>query len=413
MPKLRLSIRRLLFEGILAFILLQLGVIGTIVLSDTWRRRFRPQGRFPRMLPPEPVHIGSSVVQVYTYGQDLYAEMLSAIKKAKKRIFFETFIWKDDVVGQKFKQELIKAAERGVDVYIIFDTFANLVVPNEFKRFPRYVHVLKYPLISWPIRPFQIRTYARDHRKILVVDSLTAFVGGYNVGEAYATQWRDTHIWINGPAAFELENVFIDFWNQYRTRDLPELGEGEARDWDSRIIIDRNDPQMVIFPVRMTYLEAIDRAQHHIYLTQAYFIPDSVILQMLIKATKRGVDVRILVPELSNHIIADWLSRGLYTRCLKNGIRLFLYRNAMIHAKTCTIDSIWSTVGTTNLDRLSLVGNFEVNAEIYDKEFAQEMEKIFECDLKNARELTLKEWERRSFFNKFGEMVLEPLRPLY
>jgi cardiolipin synthase len=350
---------------------------------------------------------------VYTCGDDLYAAMLHAIQQAQERIVFETFIWKDDPVGQRFKRELQCAAERGVQVYIIFDGFANLVVARRFKRFAPSpnLFVLEYPLLSWPWHPLHLRSYARDHRKVLVVDGHTAFVGGYNIGARYASGWRDTHVRINGPAAWEVENVFIDFWNAHCGRRLPRLADLGMRDWDPRITVYRNDPQMLIFPVRTAYLEAIDRAQHHVYLTHAYFIPDRTILRALLTAAARGVDVRILLPAASNHPLADWLARGYYARCLAGGIRLFLYRGAMVHAKTATIDGVWSTIGTANLDRLSLVGNFEVNVEFYDEILAKQMEDIFLTDSLNVHELTLEEWQHRPLLARFAELLLLPLRP--
>jgi cardiolipin synthase len=270
--------------------------------------------------------------------------------------------------------------------------------------------VLEYPLLSWPWHPLHLRSYARDHRKILVVDGHTAFVGGYNIGARYATEWRDTHVRINGPAAGEVENVFIDFWNAHRGGRLPRLADLGTRDWDPRITVYRNDPQMLIFPIRTVYLEAIDRAQRHIYLTHAYFIPDRTILHALLAAAARGVDVRILLPAASNHPLADWLARGYYTQCLAGGIRLFLYRGVMVHAKTATIDGFWSTIGTANLDRLSLVGNFEVNVEFYDEMLARQMEDIFLKDILNAHELTLEEWQHRPLLARFAELLLLPLR---
>ena len=406
-------LRRLLIQGVLLLFGLQIVVIAVLVAIDTWRKRYRLQGHFPRTMP-EPVAIGHSIVQIYTYGEDLYAAMLQSIRQARKRIFFETFIWKDDSVGQKFKQELQCAADRGVAVYVIYDGFANLVVPKRFKRFKSNISVLRYPLFAWLRRPFYLSGYARDHRKILVVDGQIAFVGGYNVGARYATEWRDTHIKIEGHDAHELESVCIDFWNTYRKRkrSLPVLPELKERDWDPLIVVHRNDPHMLVFPIRNSYLEGINRANKHIYLTHAYFIPDHVILQALLQAAARGVDVRILLPETSNHILADWLARGFYTPCLASGIRFFLYQNAMVHAKTATIDGAWSTIGTANLDRLSMIGNFEVNVEIYDATLAQQMEDIFLQDSTNARELTLKQWKRRSPLHIFAETILSPLRPL-
>lgn len=406
-------LRRILIRGLLVLFGLQFIVVAILVAIDTWRKRYRPQGHFPRT-QPEPIAVGHSVVQIYTYGEDLYKAMLQAIRQARERIFFETYIWKGDQIGQKFKYELQRAADRGVEVYVMYDAFANLVVPHHFKRFKPNIYVLRYPILAWLRQPFYLSGYARDHRKILVVDGNIAFVGGYNVGSRYATEWRDTHIKIEGRDAHELESVCIDFWNTYRKRkrSLPVLPDPRERDWDPLIVVHRNDPHMLVFPIRSSYLEAINRANKHIYLTQAYFIPDRIILQALLQAAARGVDVRILLPATSNHILADWLARGLYTACLVGGIRLLLYQNAMVHAKTATIDGVWSTIGTANLDRLSLLGNFEVNVEIYDVALARQMENIFFQDSTNACELTFTRWKRRSPLKVFAEMILSPLRPL-
>ena len=160
------------------------------------------------------------------------------------------------------------------------------------------------------------------------------------------------------------------------------------------------------------YLEAIDRARTRIWLTHAYFIPDDDLTLALLEAADRGVDVRIIVPANSNHIVADWLSRGFYRLLLRHGVRLLLYENAMVHAKTAVIDDVWSTIGTANLDRLSLIGNYEINAQILDADVAAEMERIFDMDSGNCVELTLGEWEARSVAARAAEAVLAPLRPL-
>lgn len=406
-------LRRLVLHAVLGMFALQIVVIGILIAIDYWRKRYRAQGYFPRSRP-EPVWINHSKVQLYTYGEDLYNAMLEAIRQARKRIFLETFIWKDDCVGLQFKLELERATERGVAVYVMYDAFANLVVPRHFKRFTSSIYVLRYPIFAWLRQPLSMSWYVRDHRKILVVDGQTAFVGGYNIGARYATEWRDTHIGIEGPDARELESICIDFWNTYRRRkrSLPVVNEPRERDWDPMMVIHRNDPHMLVFPIRNSYLEAINRAAKHIYLTHAYFIPDRVILHALLQAAARGVDVRVLLPATSNHIVADWLARGLYAQCLAGGIRLFLYQNAMVHAKTATIDGVWSTIGTANLDRLSMLGNFEVNVEIYNETLATQMEEIFMQDSTNARELTFNRWKRRSPLQVVAEKILLPLRPL-
>jgi len=409
-------LRRVLARSAAAVVAAQCVTIGALIVADARRKQTRPQG-VPARAHPGPVVVGASEVQLYTDGEALYHAMIEAIQGARERILFETYIWKDDVWGARFKEELEQAAARGVAVYITIDGFANLVVPHRFKRFAPApaLHVLEYPLLPWPWQPLYPRSYARDHRKILVVDGQTAFAGGYNIGALYAAEWRDTHLRVTGPQAWEIENVFIDFWNMYRGarlgRTLPELPNRHTRSWDPRIAVHRNSPPLLMYPIRATYLEAIDRAQRHIYLTHAYFIPDRVILRGLLAAAARGVDVRVLLPHTSNHVVADWLARGYYDACLAGGVRLLRY-NAMVHAKTATADGEWSTIGTANMDRLSMVGNFEVNVEVYDRGLARHMEEVFEADAASADELTLEEWRRRPPWAKVAELILWPLRPL-
>lgn len=404
-------VRRLVIGGMLAWLAAVASGVAAMIVADARRHRYLAQGRFPTACPL-PITIGDSTVEVYTHGEDLFTAMLSTIRAARSQILFETYIWKDDALGWRFKHELEQAAARGVEVYIIFDSFANLIVPRRFKRFPPSLHVLEYPIVPWPLHPLHVRSYARDHRKILVVDGETAFTGGYNIGAAYATAWRDTHLRISGPHARELENVFADFWNAHRTGSLPTLPAHRSRTWDPRINVHRNDPQLLIFPIRTAYLEAIDRASHHIYLTHAYFVPDRIILRGLVQAARRGVDVRLLLPARSNHVLSDWLARSRYAHCLSAGITLLLYQDAMMHAKTATIDGIWSTIGTANLDRLSLVGNFEVNVELYDARLAAQMEEIFAGDALQCRAVTLEEWRGRPLLQKLAEAIVIPIRPL-
>jgi cardiolipin synthase len=360
------------------------------------------------------VAIGDGTVTTYTFGQDLYADMLTAIDQAKSQILFETYIWKGDETGERFKRALSAAAGRGVDVYVVYDGFANLVVSPLFKRFGPRLKVLEYPLYNAGWRFFDLRRYGRDHRKILVVDDRVGFVGGYNIGSAYATEWRDTHVRITGPGIFDLKRAFADFWNlnrRPRHGNRPLLLETVA-DWEPRIRVHRNVPRQWMFPIRSMYMEAINRASHHIWMTHAYFIPDDDMVGAIVQAARRGVDVRLLLPATSNHVVADWLSRGFYSELLGAGVRIFRFRGAMVHAKTATIDGSWSTVGTANIDRLSMTGNYEVNVEFIDPAMAAEMERIYRTDLANSEELTAERWAARGLHRKFTELVLAPLRPL-
>ena len=215
---------------------------------------------------------------------------------------------------------------------------------------------------------------------------------------------------------WDLQRGFADFWNLNRRRRLgrserPLLLETSSQ-WEPRVRFHRNIPRLWMFPIRSMYLEAINRATHNIWMTHAYFIPDQDFVDSLVEAARRGVDVRLLLPLKSNHIVADWISRGYFSQLLAAGVRILRYRDAMVHAKTSTIDGNWSTVGTANVDRLSLQGNYEINVEVIDPDLARELEEIFRRDESNCLELTLGEWEARDLHRKFTEMFLGPLRPL-
>jgi cardiolipin synthase len=384
-------------------------------LVDSYRRRGKKPKPFPTT-PPTSVAIGEGTITTYTFGKDLYADMLAAIEGAQRQVLFETYIWKGDEVGERFKAALSAAADRGVEVYCVYDGFANLVVSPRFKRFPASVKVLKYPVYGAGWRFFDLRRYGRDHRKILVVDDKEGYVGGYNIGSAYETEWRDTHVRITGPGVQDLRRAFADFWNLHRRRRLraserPLLVE-TASVWEPHIRLQRNVPRLWMFPIRGMYIEAINRASTNIWMTHAYFIPDQDFVDALTAAARRGVDVRLLVPLKSNHVVADWLSRGYFAQLLEAGVRIFRFKDAMVHAKTSTVDGSWSTVGTANIDRLSLQGNYEINVEVVDAALAKTLEDIYTVDESNCIELTRGEWEARDLHRRFTELVLRPLRPL-
>ncbi len=404
----RFSLVRFLTRAF-AIVLAAQAVTSMILLAIAkQRKRRRPAEGFPHLEQTE-FHVGENALRLYSYGMELYDAMLEAIDGATETIFFETYIWKGDAIGEEFKQHLIRKAREGVAVYVIFDTFGNLVVPRAFKRFPPEVHAMSYSAIRRPWHLLDPRRYALDHRKMLIVDGMTGFIGGYNIGSLYATEWRDTQLRVRGRAAADLAQSFVDFWNRRSSRSI-RMKSHYRRRFDPLISLRGTDALRLTFPIRDMYIEAIDRAEHNILLTNAYFVPDHILLDALKGASQRGVDVQILLPWQSNHVITDWVARGYFTECLRAGIRIFGYQQAMIHAKTCTIDGQWSTVGTANLDRLSSVGNYELNVEVYSDILAAQMEALFACDKTNARELLLEEWNKRGFFAQLSERVLAPLR---
>nr|WP_314316036.1 phospholipase D-like domain-containing protein [Kocuria rhizophila] len=385
-------------------------VVASLAGIDWWKQRGRKQRDAPRP-GTYTAQVQDSELTIYTSGEDVYKDMLEAIDGAERSVHMETFIWKNDEIGQRFLDGMNRAAERGVDVFVIYDGFANLVVPQTFYRFDSKVHVFRMPFLRRPFWKGPLRFSGLNHSKILVVDDEIGFVGGFNIGSMYSRQWRDTHIREVGPAVWGLRNAVATVWNEDREPGTA-IEWVPPKSWDPEVRVNANLPIQIVYPIREMYMNAIDRAQDHIWINTPYFIPDQQVLDTLLDAAARGVDVRIMVPKDSNHILADWVSRGFYGQLLRGGVTILLYAASMIHSKTATIDGEWSTVGTANLDRLSLSFNYETNVEIVDPDFAAQMEKVFLADSEHCEELTSPRWRERHPMARVAEVLLVPLRPL-
>ncbi|MDC4233884.1 phospholipase D-like domain-containing protein [Actinomyces sp. B33] len=389
----------------------QAGAIIAVHAVDRMRKQRVPGGvhGFPA-LPPADTPIGSMDARTYTEGHSLYSDMLAAIEGAEHHVFFETFIWRSDEWGTRFKDALIAAARRGVDVFCVWDGFGVLNQDPRFYRFPDlpHLHLRRFPALRSGLFTFNIRKTGQDHRKILVVDGDVGFIGGYNIGNPFADEWRDTHVRVTGDAVWELENGFVDFWNHFRPRGAPVLPDRGARKWNAAVTAAFNLPERMLYPIRGMYIDAMERATDRILITTAYFIPDREILNALKAAARRGVRIRVLIPEYSNHIMADWVARPYYGELLREGIEIWLYQHAMVHSKTMTVDGVWSTIGTANIDRLSMRGNYEVNMQFHSRRLAERMEEIFDNDLTTSRRYTFAEWESRTLLTRIGEHLLHP-----
>ncbi len=404
-----LSLLRLIGKVILGVLTLQVLTAAVLLVIAALGKRRKHEVSFPHE-PFKEVQVGENVLKLYSYGRELFDAMLEAIDTAQESIYLETYIWKDDAVGQEFQEHLARKAEEGVEVSVIFDSFGNLVVPRSFKSsFHPAIHVLEYRAMRRPWQLLDPRRYSLDHRKLLIVDGTISFIGGYNLGALYATEWRDTHLRLSGPGAAELARAFIGFWNRFCSPN-EQITRQYHHKFDALITVSQNQAMRASFPIRDMYIAAIDEAEQSILLTTAYFVPDHMLLDALKAAVSRGVDVRVLIPWESNHVVADWIAHSYFTYCLQGGIRIFGYRYTMLHAKTCTIDGQWSTVGTCNLDRLSLVGNYEINVAVYSAEFARQMSALFAEDTAERFELTMEQWKSRPWFNKVSERILAPLR---
>jgi cardiolipin synthase len=355
------------------------------------------------------VQVGDNSLQLYRDGFELYSAMLAAIDEAQDCVYMVASIWRDDETGRAFKQHLSQKAAQGIEVYVMCANLGKQKISRAFGSFSAGVHIMRTVPFRRPWHVLDPRRYAPDHRKLLVVDGLLGFVGGYNLGNSYQGILHDTHIRLRGPAAADLAYTFITNWNRFSSPQ-EQIIRRYPRQFDPLINIQANDALRLTFPIRDMYIEAIDRAEQTIMLTNASFVPDHNVLEALTAAIARGVDVRILVPWPSNHIIADNVTCSSFTQCLQAGMRLYLSRQSGLRSKTCTIDGQWSTIGSAHLDLLSSVFNYELNIEIYDVAFAAQMQDLFANDSADAYELTLQKWLSRPWYGKLSERMLTPLR---
>jgi len=357
-------------------------------------------------------------------GPATYAAMFKAIQNAKEHINLESYIFEDDETGRKFSDLLLQKQAEGVQVNVIYDSLGSVHVADAFFQRLRDggIQVVNFN----PLNPLSSREEwgltHRDHRKILIVDGKVAINGGINISEVYSRSpftrkkkvkgqihWRDTDVQIEGPAVAEFQKLFLDTWQKQKGPDLfgrnnyfpvlKEKGTALVR------VVGSTPGETNRIPF-VVYVTAITFAERSIHLTNSYFIPDEQIVKALTDAVGRGVDVKLILPGTTDSTLAFYAQRYHYSELLKSGVKIYEHKTALLHAKTAVIDEVWSTVGSTNLDYLSLLHNDEVNAVVLSREFAVEMEKMFVKDLENSRRITWAEWKKRPLFPKIREWFL-------
>jgi len=363
---------------------------------------------------------GGNSLRLITDGDTCFGEFVRAIKSAKLSINFETYIFNSDDIGWMFAELLVKKAKAGVEVNFMYDAVGCVASSPAIFNYMRAggVEVVKYhPFIPW--RKFWNISF-RDHRKILVVDGRIGYLGGINIGMEYAGErygggnWRDSHLRIEGPAVREIQFFFMENWFRHGgaivdsgKHFLPLREKGRKL-----VMVLSSSSRKNIRPIKESYLSAIKYAQQSIFITNAYFIPDAKVYRSLIRAAKRGVEVIILLPGKSDVNVVRHASRYLYKKYLKSGIRVFEYSPTVLHAKTAVIDGIWSTVGSSNIDRRSFKKNLELNAIVLDQSFGGGMEEVFFRDLEVSVEYRLENWEKRSILNYALEWLCYRFRNL-
>lgn len=353
-------------------------------------------------------------------GPATYAAMFKAIEKAKDHVNLETYIIEDDETGRKFADLLLEKQAAGVQVNIIYDSVGSMKTPAAF--FQRLgeggIQVVEFNSLNPLKTEGKWGLTHRDHRKILIVDGKVAILGGINISEVYSSRpfrrkkkktasihWRDTDLQIEGPAVAEIQKLFLDTWQKQKGAELSEKNQFPALQEKGTALVrvigsTPGETNRIPFVV---YVSAIIFAEHSIHLTNSYFIPDEQIIQGLNDAAERGVDVKIILPGVTDSKLALYAQRYHYSGLLQSGVKVYEHDTSLLHAKTAVIDQVWATVGSTNLDYLSLLSNDEVNAVILSKEFAVEMEKMFARDLADSKQIHWEEWKKRPLLPRLRE----------
>jgi cardiolipin synthase len=377
-------------------------------------------GIFDRHLAVEQAVTGTPLVsgnrvRLLEDGPDTYRAMFVAIAAASDHINMETYILEGDEVGRRFADALIAKQREGVQVNLIYDGVGTLGTPEEFFQRLRDsgIRTLQFNPVNPATATAGWEVNQRDHRKLLIVDGRTVFLGGINISSVYSggssrraskagphdeQPWRDTDLQIDGPVVAEFQKLFLATWLAQKGEPLaprnffPTL-QAQGKEVVRAIGSSPDDEFSLIY---VTLLSAIGSAETEVWLTNAYFVPDPQLLAALKAAAARGVDVRLVLPGRTDSALVFHAGRSYYDQMLQDGVIIFERRDALMHSKTAVIDGVWSTVGSTNFDWRSFLHNQEVNAVVLGTEFGDRMRASFEDDVAKSEQITLEQWRQRS-----------------
>jgi len=347
---------------------------------------------------------GSDNIQLFCEGDTLFDSMLDAISTAKHTIRMESYIFADDQTGQMFAKALCKQAEAGVHVRLLVDAVGSLFqfyrsLETMFTQAGVEVHHFH----RWQWRK-PLRYNRRDHRKLLVIDSQVAYLGGFNIHQQSSQRvfgplrWRDTHVSFHGVLAHQAAELFDYFWLGHRHK-LPK------EDPRASSVLVTNQTRSCRRRMSCIYNDALNNAKQSICLTTPYFVPDHRTQKVLLSAAKRGVAVRILLPQRSDVRLAGWAANAVYARLLDAGIRIFEYRPRMLHAKVVIVDGSWATVGTANMDYRSLFLNYEIIMVSRDALLNEQLQQQFETDMEEVIEIHARRWQQRPWVYRLAELI--------
>jgi len=401
------------------------------------RRRGHPHGSGgdrPRLTPAErgvlrlaerlsdTDPVGGNRVEVVSSNQEAARRIADGIASAKKSVWAEYYMVKNDPTGKAFLALLDRRARDGLDVRLLYDAVGSWGIEGAGLEAIRAAggHVE----VFLPINPLRRRwaVHLRNHRKILVLDGEVAMTGGMNVGDEYSGRrgrrgrvaaWRDTLLVLDGPAAGALAEVFAEDWSfateSEEILDVPRETPGEN---GSLVAVLPSGPDQEANAARLAYFAGITSAVSRCWIASPYFIPDGPTNRALVTAALRGVDVRVLLPEKNDVTLIGPAGRSYYTALVRAGARIFEYRPAMLHSKLMTIDRRWCLIGSANVDVRSFWLNFEISALVFDPSFAAVVDAQFEKDVADSREITLEILAGRGFWEALGEGVARLMSPL-
>lgn len=353
-------------------------------------------------------------------GDQFFRALAERIDRACDHVHIEFYIWRNDPRGREMLSHLVAAARRGVEVRVLLDRvgcirlrrshFAPLVAAGGKFAWFRTAH------------PFRNRwTFSlRNHRKLQIIDGRHCFVGGMNMGREYAGEdpaigpWRDLQIEMTGSAARKFQMIFADDWFFATEEKLLDRRYYPAPENPQRLVVQpmTDGPDGVDDPIQMSIVLMLQTAQQRVWLTAGYFAPKEPLLTALQLAAARGVDVRMLISEKSDHPMLVNVGRSYYEELLRYGVKIYEYEAGINHAKVALIDEDWLMVGSANFDVRSMRLNFELNALVRDRARASDLERVLSGDFGRSTEIVLEQFSRRSRMQRLKESLVRPLSPL-
>ena len=337
-------------------------------------------------------------------GEAIFSTLFQEIEKARAYILVSFFILRGDDTGSLLKDKLLKKAEEGVKVYVLYDRLGSLRLPNRHVREMRDAGVEIYPFTSTPRRGVfsQLQVNFRNHRKIVVVDGETGFVGGSNIGVEYYGKkghWRETHLCLKGPAVKGLQLTFLEDFH-WAVGKIPKklLWTVPASNCgDQTAVFIPTGPSDERNEGLLFFLQSIHAAERRLWMASPYFIPDPAVKEALKLAALRGVDVRIIIPKRTDILVCHLAAFAYFYEFEKTGVKFFRYNAGQAHQKVCLIDDKFAWVGSSNWDTRSMRLNFEGNLLVADKAFCTEIEEMLLKDQSKSEVFCFKDRRRDRF----------------